>query len=93
VIPVSLGFAIYFYLISTALLCAVLWMWWRTKEMVSWDDFQYKGRNPIKGCEFCGAKYVDSKGGRYSSCPHCHQLNEVPLGAKILEQNQRAKER
>ena len=88
-IPVSLGFAIYFYLISTAILCAVLWARWKSKDLVGWDDFQYKGRKPIKTCEFCLAKYVDSKGGRYSQCPHCEQLNEVPLGAEALARSQR----
>lgn len=76
-IRVPLEFAIYFYIVSTAIVAVVFWFWWQSKSMAGWEDFQYKGRDPFKSCEFCGARYVDSTGGRYSTCPDCGQLNEV----------------
>jgi len=76
-IDVTLEFAIYFYLVTTSVMAIALWYWWQGRNVARWEDFVDQGRKPLKNCEFCGARYVDSKGSLYSECPHCHQLNEV----------------
>ena len=54
-IDVTLEFAIYFYLVTTAVMAIGLWYWWQGKKVASWEDFVDQGRQPIKSCEFCGA--------------------------------------
>ena len=76
-IEVSVQFAVYFYLLSTLSLIAVFWFLWHSKNISTWEDFRLKGRQPIKNCELCLTRYVDSRGGQYSECPQCSHLNSL----------------
>lgn len=75
-IEVELEFVIYFYLLSTACLVGILWFCMRARDIADWRDFAFKGRTPIRTCENCGSRYVDSRAGTYSTCSVCQYLNE-----------------
>lgn len=75
---VSLEFALYFYFISTAGLIGIFWFYFKTKDMASHEDYQYKGRQAFKECELCGATYNDSTNDPYSTCPKCQHLTPNP---------------
>jgi len=76
-ITVSIDFAVYFYILSTFGLIFAFWFYWRTKDFANLDDFKYQGRTPLKTCELCDARYIDSTNNTYSTCPKCSHLTPI----------------
>lgn len=70
-IPVSFPFAVFAYFLGAFFLVTLLAFLLHARKMDNWRWIMAKGRNPFVTCPNCRARYVDSRGGSYTSCPRC----------------------